>query len=78
LGTLKAEYVALTQAGKEALWLKCFITDLAFSIPVIKILGDNQGSLTFAKNSQFTLTLSTVTFSGISFGISFGIGYGKD
>jgi Reverse transcriptase (RNA-dependent DNA polymerase) len=53
LSTLEAEYMALTQAAKEALWLKRFLAELGIDIPSVILFGDNQGSLALAKNNVF-------------------------
>jgi hypothetical protein len=53
LSSLEAEYMALTQATKEALWLKRFMGDLGIHIPSVKLFGDNQGSLALATNRVF-------------------------
>lgn len=45
--------MTLTQAAKEALWLKRFISNLGFPIPTMVISGNNQGSLALANNSVF-------------------------
>ena len=54
LSTTEAEYMATTQAGKEALWYRSFLEDIGISqhTPTI-IHNDNQGSLSLAKNPVF-------------------------
>lgn len=53
LSSLEAEYMALTQASKEALWIKRLLNEFGINIPTVIIFGDNQGSLALAKNSVF-------------------------
>jgi hypothetical protein len=54
LSSLKAEYMALTQAMKEAIWLKNYLINIGAHIDSPLILhGDNQGSLTLAKNPVY-------------------------
>ncbi len=53
LSTTEAEYVALTHAAKEAIWLRKFIDELIGQAHTIDLHGDNQGSITLAKNDQF-------------------------
>jgi hypothetical protein len=54
LSSTEAEYMALTQATKEALWLKRFMLELGLSKgePVL-IHVDNQGCMALAKNPEF-------------------------
>jgi hypothetical protein len=54
LSTTEAEYMATTQAGKEALWYRSFLEDIGIPqhTPTI-IHNDNQGSLSLAKNPVF-------------------------
>jgi hypothetical protein len=51
LSTVEAEYVALTYAAKEALWLRQFLEELFHPIeePFI-IYGDNQGAIALANS----------------------------
>ena len=54
LSSTEAEYVALSEAGKEALWLRSLYDELGFkSNRPITIYGDNDGSITLAKNPIF-------------------------
>jgi len=49
----EAEYMALTQATKEAIWIKCLLTELNindFNQQLITIMTDSQGSQALAKN----------------------------
>lgn len=54
LSTTEAEYVALTHASKEALWLRSFIIEL-FQQPEhpIQLLSDNQSSIALSKDDHF-------------------------
>jgi hypothetical protein len=54
LSSVEAEYMAMCQAAKEAVWLTGFLEDLGIhlrSTPVI--FGDNQGALALAHNPVF-------------------------
>jgi hypothetical protein len=54
LSSTEAEYMALTQATKEALWLKRFLTELGRNrIGAVKLMVDNQGCMALAKNPEF-------------------------
>ena len=51
----EAEYVSLSEAGREACWLRSLYTELGLlqeNIPTL-IRGDNDGSIAMAKNPQF-------------------------
>ena len=53
LSTAEAEYVALSEAAQEAVWLKQLNQDLTgISEPVV-IYEDNQSAIAIAKNPQF-------------------------
>uniref|UniRef100_A0AAV1VKE2 Polyprotein n=1 Tax=Peronospora matthiolae TaxID=2874970 RepID=A0AAV1VKE2_9STRA len=51
----KAEYMALSEATKEAVWLKVLLGELGemTSDEAIKMYEDNQGSIALAKNPEF-------------------------
>lgn len=53
LSTTEAEFVAASQASKEAVWLHRILLDLCFSIdrPVLQI--DNQSAIRLIKNPEF-------------------------
>ena len=61
LSSTEAEYMALTQACKEAMWVRRFMREiqsiskqkLQQTIPPITIFADNQGSIALAKNPEF-------------------------
>ncbi len=55
LSTCEAEYVAICEAGKEAVWLGFLLAELEFqkkSTPVT-LYADNQGSIALSNNSEF-------------------------
>ena len=55
LSTCEAEYVAMCEAGKEAVWLRSLLAEVGFrkrSSPVT-LYADNQGSITLANNPEF-------------------------
>jgi len=52
LSTSEAEYVALSMATQEAVWLRHFLSDLTVTeldIPTV-VMEDNQGTIAIAKN----------------------------
>lgn len=53
LSTTEAEYMALTSATKEAIWLKQLFNEIGISIETVKLFGDNQGALKLSKNPVF-------------------------
>ena len=54
LSSMESEYVTLTHAGKEAIWLQTFINEIiGGEIGSLTISGDNQGSLDLAKANKF-------------------------
>jgi Reverse transcriptase (RNA-dependent DNA polymerase)/gag-polypeptide of LTR copia-type/Integrase core domain/GAG-pre-integrase domain len=54
LSSTEAEYVALSEAAREACWLRNLYEELGYSQDFpITIKGDNDGSIAMAKNQQF-------------------------
>ena len=54
LSTTEAEYIALTHAAKEAIWLRNLISELFGPITTpIAILADNQSAIALAKDDRF-------------------------
>lgn len=53
LSTTEAEYMALTQAAKSAMWLKRLLNQLGAGLETIKIFGDNQGSHALSRTTAF-------------------------
>lgn len=51
LSTTEAEYMALTEAAKEAIWLKGLCSELGFKQDKVVIHYYSQSSITLAKNS---------------------------
>jgi hypothetical protein len=53
LSSTEAEFIALTHATKEAIWLKQFITEVFQPIKLpIKLYSDNQSAITIAYGNQ--------------------------
>lgn len=51
LSTTEAEYMALAEAAREAIWLRLFLSELGFSQrSAITIFDDNQGAISLARN----------------------------
>ncbi|KAK3010396.1 hypothetical protein RJ639_011710 [Escallonia herrerae] len=53
LSTTEAEYMALTEAAKEALWLKGLVEELGFKQRCVLLQCDSQSALDLAKNRVF-------------------------
>ena len=55
LSSCEAEYMALTEATKEALWCSRFLNELGFreaNFPIL-LRGDNQGAIALTDNPEF-------------------------
>ncbi|KAL0561697.1 hypothetical protein IC582_002137 [Cucumis melo] len=53
MSTTEAEYVAATQASKEAVWLKILLEELGHEHKKISLFCDNQSALYLARNPAF-------------------------
>ena len=55
LSSTEAEYIALSEATQEAVWLKAFMRELGEEAGngSIKVYEDNQGAIALAKNPMF-------------------------
>ena len=53
MSTTKAEYVAVTEAGKEMIWLHGFLDELDKKQEMGILHSDNQSAIFLAKNSTF-------------------------
>ena len=53
LSTTEAEYIALTEAIKEALWLKGLLGELGFQQDSVEVLCDSQSAIHLSKNQVF-------------------------
>ena len=54
MSTTEAEYIALTHAAKEAIWLRNLISELFSPITTpIAILANNQSAIALAKDDHF-------------------------
>ena len=53
LSTTEAEYVAATQASKEAVWLKMVLEELGHKQDIIPLFCDSQSALYLARNPAF-------------------------
>ena len=53
LSSTEAEYMALTEAVNEALWLSGLVRELKLEQKAITIFCDNQGALQLSKNQVF-------------------------
>ncbi len=55
LSSTEAEYMAITEAGKEALWISQFQTSLGFWLPnqPVDLRVDNKGTISLTENLEF-------------------------
>jgi len=53
LSTTEAEYIAITEACKEMLWLKRFIEELGMGQARYSLMCDSQSAIALGKNSTF-------------------------
>ncbi|KAL2248429.1 UNVERIFIED_CONTAM: Retrovirus-related Pol polyprotein from transposon TNT 1-94 [Sesamum indicum] len=53
LSTTEAEYIATTEAFKEAIWLDGLIREIGFSKEKLVVFSDSQSSIQLCKNSVF-------------------------
>ena len=49
----EAEYIALAETGREALWIQSFMRSVKIPIGIIQIYGDNDGAMASAKDPMF-------------------------
>ena len=67
LSSTVAEYMALTEATQEAVWLKAFLCELneMKNDEAVKIYEDIEGSIALAKNPDF-IKEQSISTSGIT------------
>jgi hypothetical protein len=54
LSSMEAEYISLSEAGREACWLHSLYEELGYTQKIPNIIkGDNNGSIAMAQNPQF-------------------------
>ena len=53
LSTTEAEYMALTEAVKESIWLKGLLIELGINLRSVVVNCDNQGAIHLSRNSMF-------------------------
>src|SRR5438045_4617060 len=54
LSSTESEYMALTQAAKESIWIQRFLGELGCTAKSANLIyGDNQGSIALAKNPEY-------------------------
>ena len=53
LSTTEVEYIAATEACKEATWFSCLVKDLGMTIEMRTLHCDSQSAIMLAKNSIF-------------------------
>ena len=50
LSSTKAEYMALSNCSRQAIWIKTLLAELDILLCAVPIYGDNQGSIFIASN----------------------------
>ena len=65
LSSVEAEYMAMFQAAKEAVWLTGLLKDFGMylSSPIVVIYGDSQGAPALAQIHFFILAQNIARFS---------------
>ena len=56
LSSTEAEYIGITHAAKEALWLRTLLTDLVhpeFATHAVRLYSDNKGAMDLTKNNAY-------------------------
>ena len=53
LSTLEAEYMAMFEAVREAIWMIKLLRELGVNVKFIKMFADNQGAIALTKNPVF-------------------------
>ena len=53
LSTTEAEYIALTEAVKEAIWLRGLVTELGFEQEIVRVSCDSSSAIQLSKNPKF-------------------------
>ena len=53
MSTIEAEYIAPTEACKEAIWLACLVKDLGIAVEMPTLHCDSQSAILLAKNPVF-------------------------
>ena len=52
LSTAEAEYMALTEAAKELIWLKLLLAELGHPQDIVTLFEDNEATIKIANNPQ--------------------------
>jgi len=68
LSTIEAEYMTMTEAMKEAIWLQGLVDDLGIDQDLLKINCDSMTAIYLAKNQVYMQGRSTLTLSSTLFG----------
>ena len=50
LSSTEAEYMAMSDCSKQAMWIKTLLSELGLTLGAIPIYGDNQGSIFIGSN----------------------------
>jgi hypothetical protein len=64
LSTTEGEYVAATQAAKEALWLRSFTGEVfGLELAPTTLFSDNKSAIALAKDHQYHARILALTFA---------------
>ena len=50
LSSTEAEYMALPDYSRQAVWIQALLRELGYKIPIVPICGDNQGLIFIGSN----------------------------
>ena len=50
LSSTEAEYMALSDCSRQAVWIQALLRELGYKIPIVPIFGNNQGSIFIRSN----------------------------
>ena len=50
LSSTEAEYMAISDCSKQAIWIKALLSEIGIQLKSVLIYGDNQGSIFIASN----------------------------
>ena len=50
LSSTEAEYMAMSNCSRQAVWIQSLLGELGFNIPTVPICGDNEGSIFIGSN----------------------------
>ncbi|GJW13180.1 retrotransposon protein, putative, ty1-copia subclass [Tanacetum coccineum] len=66
----EAEYMALTKAVKEAIWLRGLLEELGVELNIVAVNCDNQGAIHLSRNHVFHERTKHINVLGVAEGVS--------